>query len=122
MQDGYENLESQRTIAVIIAASLFLLLGAVSVVYGLDDVFAQSIKGGWVGVVFSIIDFVVAWLIFGLRKIGGTLGFVWAFLGILAEFVLPLIFKNFAQSDSTEVVILYSVTILVLLEAYPHLR
>jgi hypothetical protein len=106
----------------MIAASFFLLLGVVSFVYGLDDVFAQSIKGGWVGVVFSIIDFVVAWLVFRLRKIGGTLGFFWAFLGLLAEFVLPLIFRNFAESDSTEVVILYSVTILVLLEAYPHLK
>jgi hypothetical protein len=122
LQAGYENLESQRPMTVIIAASLFLLLGAVSVVYGLDDVFAQSIKGGWVGVVFSIIDFVVAWLILRMRRIGGALGFVWAFLAIFAEFVLPLIYKNFAESDGTDVVVLYSVAILVLLEAYPHLK
>lgn len=94
---GWNVKSSPRPIEVVVASGIFSLLGVISVVYGLDYVFVQAIRGGYVGVVFGIIDFVVAWLIFNQRKTGGSLGLLWAFVGILAEFILPLVFKGFAD-------------------------
>ena len=74
------------------------------------------------GVIFGVIEFVVAWWIFRMSKRGTSLGLFIAFTGILAEFLLPLIFKGFPESDSVEEIILYSLSIILLLKAWPYLR
>jgi hypothetical protein len=111
-----------RPIEIVVGGSVFLLLGVISIVYGLDYILVQGIKGGFVGIVFGIIDFVAAWWIFDMRKRGGILGLVWAFVAILSEFILPLVFARFTESDSVEEIIVNSLAILVLIQAWPRLR
>ncbi|MDG6994725.1 MAG: hypothetical protein JRN52_02285 [Nitrososphaerota archaeon] len=80
-----------RPIEIVVSTFIFLLQGIVGIVYGLDYILVQGIKGGTVGIIFGVVDLIAFWWIFSMRKWGGILGLLWAFIAIFSEFILPLV-------------------------------